>query len=84
VTCFCPGATNTGFAKRAGNEGSRLFKQIGGMDVETVARVGYRGLMAGKTLVIPGIHNWLLAESIRFAPRRMVTAISRWISEKAG
>lgn len=82
VTCFCPGATNTGFAKRAGNEGSRLFKQFGAMDAETVARDGYRGLRKGKTVVISGAHNWLVAESVRFAPRKMVTAVSRWIAEK--
>lgn len=82
VTCFCPGATNTDFAKRAGSENSRLFKQLGGMKVETVARDGYRGLMAGKTLVISGARNWVVAESVRFAPRRMVTAVSRWIAEK--
>ncbi len=82
VTCFCPGPTNTGFAKRAGTEGSRLFKQIGAMDAETVARDGYRGLMKGKTVVISGTRNWLVAESVRFAPRKMVTAVSRWIAEK--
>jgi short-subunit dehydrogenase len=82
MTCFCPGPTNTGFARRAGTEGSRLFKQIGAMDAETVARDGYRGLMKGKTVVISGTPNWLIAESVRFAPRKMVTAMSRWIAEK--
>jgi short-subunit dehydrogenase len=82
ATCFCPGATATGFAKRSGTENSRLFKKVGGMDAATVARDGYRGLMAGKTLVISGAHNWLVAESVRFAPRKMVTAISRWVAEK--
>jgi uncharacterized protein len=82
VTCFCPGATATGFAKRAGTEDSRLFKQIGAMDADRVARDGYRGLMAGKTVVISGAHNWLVAESVRFAPRKVVTAISRWVAEK--
>ncbi len=82
MTCFCPGPTNTGFAKRAGTEGSRLLKQIGAMDAETVARDGYRGLMKGKTVVISGTRNWLVAESVRFAPRKMVTAVSRWIAEK--
>jgi short-subunit dehydrogenase len=82
MCCFCPGATNTGFARRAGTEGSRLFKQIGAMDAVTVARDGYRGLMKGKTLVISGTHNWLVAESVRLAPRKMVTAVSRWIAEK--
>jgi uncharacterized protein len=83
VTCLCPGPTNTDFARRAGNDNSRLFKKIGGMKAETVARDGYRGLMAGKTVVISGMQNWLVAESVRFAPRKVVTAISRWISEKA-
>lgn len=82
VSCFCPGATDTGFAKRAGTENSRLFKKIGTMKAETVARDGYRGLMAGRTLVFSGFQNWLVAESVRFAPRKMVTAISRWVAEK--
>jgi short-subunit dehydrogenase len=81
VCCFCPGATHTGFAKRAGLESSRLFK-IGAMNVEAVARDGYRGLMAGRAVVISGMRNWLVAESVRFAPRNVVTAISRWVTEK--
>ena len=83
VTCLCPGATATGFARRARTEGSRLFKQIGAMDAQTVARDGYRGLTAGKRLVISGTRNWLVAESVRFAPRKMVTAVSRWLAERA-
>jgi uncharacterized protein len=83
VTCFCPGATLTGFAKRAGNDQTRLFKQMGGMSAEKVALDGYRAVMEGKTLSISGIHNWMTAQSTRFAPRKVVTAISRWISEKA-
>src|SRR6266852_5346368 len=77
VTCLCPGATATGFASRAGNDKSRLFKQLRPMDAKTVALKGYRGLVAGKTLVIPGLRNWLLAESLRVSPRKVVTAVSR-------
>jgi short-subunit dehydrogenase len=83
VTCFCPGATDTGFAKRAAVQNSRLFKKVGAMNVEAVAQDGYRGLMAGRTLVISGAKNWLVAESVRFAPRKLVTAVSRWIADKA-
>ena len=83
VSCFCPGATETDFAKRAGIEDSRLFKKIGAMSAEAVARDGYRGLMAGRTVVISGARNWLVAESVRLAPRKLVTAISRWVAEKA-
>ncbi len=82
VTCFCPGATHTGFAKRAGTENSRLFKQVGAMPAEKVALDGYRALMEGRGVAISGVHNWVVAQSVRFAPRRMVTAVSRWIAEK--
>ena len=77
VTCLCPGPTATGFASRAGNDKSRLFKQLRPMDAKTVALKGYRGLRAGKTLVIPGLRNWLVTESLRISPRRVVTAVSR-------
>ena len=50
VTCFCPGATQTGFAARAGNNQSRLFKKLGAMSAEKVALDGYRAVMEGRTL----------------------------------
>lgn len=81
VTCFCPGATHTGFAKRAAIEQSRLF-QFGAASAERVARDGYHALMKGKTIAISGVHNWLIAQSTRFAPRKMVTAVSRWVAER--
>src|SRR6516162_1548274 len=70
VTCFCPGATETGFAKRAGNDQTRLFKQMGAMKVEKVAVDGYRAVMEGRGLAISGAHNWMVAQSTRFAPRK--------------
>ena len=82
VTCFCPGATDTGFAKRAGNEKTRVFQQFRAMSAEKVALDGYRAVMHGRTLAISGAQNWILAQSTRFAPRKMVTAISRWVSEQ--
>ncbi|MGD0211777.1 MAG: SDR family oxidoreductase [Terriglobales bacterium] len=81
VTCLCPGATTTEFHKRARTTGLRLLK-FGSMDAATVAEDGYRALMAGKPVVISGFKNWLLAESLRFAPRRLVTAVARKIQEK--
>jgi uncharacterized protein len=83
VTCFCPGATETGFAARAGNDKSRLFQKLGVMKVETVARDGYRAVMEGRTLAISGTKNWMVAQSTRFSPRKLVTAISRWVNETA-
>jgi short-subunit dehydrogenase len=82
VTCFCPGATHTGFAERAGTQDSRIFKQFGAMSADKVALDGYRALMRGRTVAISGAHNWAVAQSVRLAPRSLVTAISRWVSEK--
>jgi hypothetical protein len=83
VTCLCPGATDTGFQGRAGLENTLLFKKLRPMHASTVARDGYRGLMAGKSIVISGFRNWLLAESVRFSPRRLVTAVSRKVLDLA-
>ena len=84
VTCHCPGATDTGFQKRAETEESILFKKLRPMDAKAVARHAYRSLMAGKTLAIAGMGNWLLTESQRLAPRRLVVAISRKLLDQVG
>ena len=82
VSCLCPGPTDTGFQKRAAMENTTLARKPGTMDAKTVALDGYRGLMTGKTLVIPGMLNWLVAESVRFAPRKVVTGISKRLLER--
>ena len=82
VTCLCPGATDTEFQKRAGSEESLLFRRMHPSNAKTVARDGYKALMKGKPLVISGVKNWLLAESLRISPRQVVTAVSRRFIEK--
>ena len=83
VTCLCPGATDTEFQKRAGMEETLLFRKLRPMNAKAVAQDGYRGLSKGKPLVISGVRNWLLAESLRVSPRRMVTAVSRRLIERS-
>jgi hypothetical protein len=75
VCCLAPGATDTGFASQAGMTGTRLFRQ-GVMDATRVARAGHDGLQQGKTLVIPGVRNRILAFGVRLSPRVLVTKIS--------
>jgi uncharacterized protein len=75
VTALCPGPTESGFQQRAAMEDSKLVSGQKIMDAETVAKIGYRGLMDGKTVIIPGVKNKLLVESVRFTPRKMVTKI---------
>ncbi len=72
VTALCPGPTVTEFGKQAGAGETRLFHSPLVRDARTVALAGYRGMMRGQRVVIPGFGNWLLAEAIRFTPRRLV------------
>jgi len=81
VTCLCPGATATGFVARAGVKNVPLFK---GRLAEpgSVAKAGYRAMMAGKRLAIPGVSNKLLASSLPFMPRAALLRVSRKMVEK--
>ncbi len=83
VTCLCPGPTATEFASHAKVDKSQLFKRVA-MSSLIVARAGLEGMLRGKTLVIPGARNKVVAQSARFAPRKLVTAISRKILESTG
>lgn len=83
VSALCPGPTQTGFRRRARMEESRLFES-GVMDAATVAAIGYRGLMQGRTVIIPGMKNRLLALAVRFAPRHLVTSVVRRLQDKVG
>lgn len=72
VTALCPGPTRTKFAQTARMGRTPLFNSAWMMDAATVAKSGYRGLQKGKAVVVPGVFNRLLAESVRFTPRRVV------------
>ena len=84
VTAFCPGPTRTGFQEVASAGQTRLFRSPGAMDVKTVARAGYEAMQRGTAVAIPGIHNKILAQGPRFAPRRLVRTISRAFMQERG
>lgn len=71
ITTLCPGATRTNFAKRANIENIKLFRGKL-LEPSKVAEIGYKALMKGKSVVITGIVNELIAQSVRFIPRSMV------------
>jgi short-subunit dehydrogenase len=82
VTTLCPGPTHSRFGRRAGIEGANVFR-AGVMSAAAVSDAGYDGLMKGRRLIIPGLRNKLLATSARLGPRRLVTAITRWMNEES-
>jgi len=81
VTALCPGPTRTGFQKRGVMEDSRLV-QGSIADAASVALAGYRALMAGKTVVIPGFSNKLVPWVVRFSTRGAVTRVVRRMQER--
>lgn len=59
VSALCPGPTATEFFLRAGAAGSGL-SNMAMMSSGQVAEAGYRGLMAGKRVIVPGLANKIL------------------------
>jgi uncharacterized protein len=82
VSVLCPGPTVTEFQKRAKMGNEKLLKGPLAMDSMTVAKQGYAGLMSGKAIIISGIINWLMAESIRFTPRFLARKIVGFVNKK--
>lgn len=72
VTTLCPGPTDTGFAKAAGLGKSLMHRLIPAATAAEVAKFGYKGMMNGRTLVIPGFVNKLSAVAPRFSPRSVL------------
>lgn len=81
MTCLCPGPTETEFAEIAGTGNTRLFTHMSVKSSEDVARFGYKAMMRGERVAIPGMGNKLFVQAERAAPRRLVTRIVRKIQE---
>ena len=72
VTCLCPGPVPTEFQARAGANGT---PEAWATPAARVASAGYRGLMRGRKVVVPGLTNKLLATLVsRWVPRRILLA----------
>lgn len=71
VTALCPGPVPTEFQARAGINDIHYPR---GFDrtAEDVARQGYRGLMRGRGVVVPGAHAKLVPLLPRFLPRSFI------------
>jgi short-subunit dehydrogenase len=68
VTALCPGPTDTDFFTKADMIGVKAFQQGNLMAPQDVAEAGYKGLMEGEMIVIPGAANKAL-----IAARRVLT-----------
>ncbi|MGH9388768.1 MAG: SDR family NAD(P)-dependent oxidoreductase [Vicinamibacteria bacterium] len=78
-TALLPGPTRTEFQSRADMAGSRLIR-LGMADARSVAEAGYRGMEAGRVVVIPGISNKALSLVVRLSPRFVVRRVVSWLN----
>jgi short-subunit dehydrogenase len=82
LTVLCPGPTRTNFFQAAGTSNTNLLKGPS-MSAASVAREGYRAMMAGKAEIIAGSRNRWMIWSTRLAPRRILTSIGRRLNSAA-
>jgi short-subunit dehydrogenase len=68
VTALCPGPVPTEFQARAGLVGDEKNGLLT-VDAARVAEEGYRGLMAGRRVVVPGLLNKCVTLLVRVLPR---------------
>lgn len=76
VTVLCPGATKTEFHQRASIDNIRLLR-FGVMEAATVAEIGYRAMMAGRRVVVPGLYNQVQVLFTRFLPRSVMARMAK-------
>lgn len=82
VTALCPGPTKSGFQAAAAMENSKLVKKIKMPSSYKVAKYGFRAMMDGKTVAIPGFMNYLIANTIRFIPRKWLAKLIHFAQAK--
>jgi uncharacterized protein len=76
VTCHCPGATATEFARTAGNATSRLFQRSGVAEPTEVALHAYRAMTKGDVLSVHGALNAIGVAALRVTPRSVARGIA--------
>ncbi len=70
---LCPGPVATEFAERAGVKG-HIAPPILAQPADYVAERGYRGLMEGHRVIVPGVANRVVTVLTRLVPRRLLMA----------
>ena len=80
ATALCPGVVPSGFQDVAGlDEDLPFMRSPGTKSAEEVAEAGYRAMMSGRRVLIPGGLNKVGAHAARIAPRRAVLTMVRRI-----
>ena len=77
VSCLSPGATSTGFIDRAGMASMKERAEKFSMKPEAVAKIGIKGMLRGKSEIIPGFVNWLSVQFTYLVPKSLTEKIAQ-------
>jgi short-subunit dehydrogenase len=75
ISALCPGVTKSSFHERAGHS-SMTSGSIPIMSAESVAEIGYQGLMKNKRVVVSGLLNQLIVFLMKFVPNALLVKIT--------
>lgn len=84
VNALCTGPTRTTFEQRSGATASILYKWFPADSAHTVVMAGFRGMMRGARVVIPGLLPKVLAVAGELPPRAIALEVNRLLLERAG
>jgi uncharacterized protein len=76
VTALCPGATKTEFFKADAAESANWLTKMPLPTARSVAEAGWRAMLAGRVIHVPGLNNKVSAFLPRVFPRKLVARIT--------
>jgi short-subunit dehydrogenase len=76
VTVLCPGATRTEFQERAHIENVRLMR-FGVMEAVAVAEAGYRAMISGRRIEVPGLYSKTQVLLTRLLPNSLMVRMAK-------
>lgn len=82
VTALCPGPTKSEFQEQAKMEKSKMLDRLPLDTSKDVAEYGYKAMMSGKRVAVYGVLNNIMAKTVAFFPRNLVTSIVRKFQER--
>jgi uncharacterized protein len=82
VSTLCPGVTDTKFHSVAQTENTILSNLFSHTHPENVAKYGFKIMMKGKSLGIPGLLNRIIVFSNRFSSRKLTIAVTGKLLKK--
>jgi uncharacterized protein len=82
VTALCPGATKTEFFKADAAESATWLTKMPLPSARSVAEAGWRAMLAGKVVHVPGLNNKVSAFLPRLLPRSWVARVTGMLLQR--